>query len=444
MARIAFIGGGSLVWIPRFTHDLLCRPELAGSTLVLMDVDPASLELMAAYARRMIAERGGGLEVVTTTVRDEALAGADFVVSTFMAGGHRAWADDLNIALKHGVRHPKGMSVGPGGLLQGLKAIPQLLDLAWAMERICPQAPLFNFTNPMSSISLALQRHSSIKTVGVCHGVLIALEAFSHLLGVDRDDLICRAAGVNHLNWVLEVRNRQTGEELLPEIMERIAAQPLPESPEQAHDMNTLRAGAEAYRVFGGIPVPGDFHVTEFFPYFLRPGLDLFEAYGIRHNYVENRIAGKTQYVADIKTALAGTDPVPAPRGESLEKLDEMILSVERNEGLVFQLNVINNGAIDNVMPDICVETPVRVDASGFHALQFGSLPPAIAGWVNLVGSVQDLTVRAAVEGDRQYALQALALDPMCYHLEIGQIEAMLNEMLAAQQRWLPQFYPTE
>ncbi len=190
MARIAFIGGGSLVWIPTFTQDLLRAPELAGSTMVLMDIDAGSLEMMGAYSRRILEAGGGQIDVVTTTDRDAALEGADFVVSTFMAGGHKAWAKDLNIAHKYGIQHPKGMSVGPGGLLQGLKAVPQLLDLAWAMERICPEAPLFNFTNPMSSISLGLQRHSAIKTVGVCHGVLIAAKKFAELLGVDADDLL--------------------------------------------------------------------------------------------------------------------------------------------------------------------------------------------------------------------------------------------------------------
>ncbi len=249
---------------------------------------------------------------------------------------------------------------------------------------------------------------------------------------------------MNHLDWVLEVTNRQTGEQLLPEIMDRINALPLPETPEQAHDMNTLRASAEAYRLFGAIPVPGDFHVTEFFPYFLRPGLDLFQAYGIRHNFVERRMEGKERYTRSIKGALAGTEPLPRPRGESIEELDTMIVSMLTDRGAVLHLNIINDGAIENVMPDVCVEIPVRVDASGFSALHFGELPPAIAGWTNLLGTVQDLTVRAALEGDRQYALQALLLDPMCYRLEIGQIEAMLDEMLEAQREHLPRFFGCE
>lgn len=444
MARIAFIGGGSLTWIPRFTHDLLRAKELVGSTIVLMDTDAQALDLMARYCRRMIAESGGGLEVVTTQERDAALEGADFVVSTFMAGGHRAWAEDLNIALKYGIQHPKGMSVGPGGFIQGLKAIPQLLDLAWTMEKICPQAPLFNYTNPMSSISLALQRHSNIKAVGVCPGITIAMEWFSELLGMQRDELAYRAAGVNHCNWVLEVRHKDTGEELLPMIIDKIMQMPKPTNADKVSEAETLKVGAELYRLFGGIPIPGDFHITEFFPYYLRPGLDLFEAYGIRHNFVERRIAGKDSYRMDIEAGLRGETPLPQARGESLEKLEFMLLSIIYNQGRVYHLNVINNGVIENVRPDMCVEVPVAIDAYGFHPLHFGELPPAIAGWTNLHGAVQDLTVRAAVEGDRKLALQALLLDPMCYHLEVGQVEAMMEELLQAQKQWLPQFFPQE
>lgn len=433
MARIAFIGGGSLTWIPRFAHDLLREDRLRGSAIVLMDPDAEALGIMAAYVRRMVAEAGGDLEVVTTDERDEALEEADFVVSTFMAGGHRAWAEDLNIIRSYGVRHPKGMSVGPGGLIQGLKAIPQLLDLAWAMEIICPGAPLFNYTNPMSSITMALQQHSAINAVGVCPGITIAMEWFAELLGVKRSRLAYRAAGVNHLNWVLEVRDLETGEDVLPLIADK--------APESKHG---LKASARLYRLFGGFPIPGDDHTTECFPYFLRPEIDIEALYGLRPNFVENRMAGKAKYRADIQAALDSEAPLPAPRGESLEKLEFMITSIMFDEDRVYDLNVTNVGAIDNVMPGVVVELPVAIGASGFRPLAFGPLPTAIAGWVNLLGTVQELTVQAGVEGDRQAALQALALDPMCYHMELDQIEKMLDELLEAQKQWLPQFYPQE
>lgn len=441
MPRIAFIGGGSLTWIPRFAHDLLREPRLAGSTMVLMDTDPAALELMGRYSRALIAKRGGQMGVETTTDRDEALQGADFVCSTFMAGGHLAWAKDLNIAYSYGIRHPKGMSVGPGGLIQGLKAVPQLLDLAHAMECICPQATLFNFTNPMSSISLALQRHSHVKTVGVCHGLLIGLDVFARLMGCRRDDLIARGAGVNHLDWVVSVRDKHTGQELLPEIAERMRRLPRLSSPDEISDERVLQSSYEQYRLFGALPVPGDLHVTEFWPYFLRPGIDLWETLQLRHNFVERRIEGKERYREAILAGLSGAAPLPEPRGESLEELENMIASMIYNEQRIYQLNVINNGAIENVMPGVCVESPVMIDQYGFHPVHFGSLPPAIAGWINLLGTVQDLTVRAAVEGSRQYALQALLLDPMCYHMEISNVERMLDDLLAANREWLPAFF---
>jgi alpha-galactosidase/6-phospho-beta-glucosidase family protein len=161
----------------------------------------------------------------------------------------------------------------------------------------------------------------------------------------------------------------------------------------------------------------------------------------LRHNFVERRIEGKQRYQSAILAGLDGTAPLPEPRGESLEELENMIASMIYNEQRIYQLNVINNGAIANVMPGVCVETPVMIDQYGFHPVQFGCLPPAIAGWVNLLGTVQDLTVRAAIEGNRQYALQALLLDPMCYHMEIAKIESMLAELLEANRKWLPAFF---
>lgn len=143
-----------MTWMPTFSQELLTCPELVGGTMVLMDTDESHLEVMVRYINRMKRKLEADFSIESTTDRDSALADADFVVTTFMAGGHEYWATDLNIPLKYGLQTPKGMSVGPGGLLQGLKAIPMIVEIAQEMESACPDAKLINYTNPMSSIIL--------------------------------------------------------------------------------------------------------------------------------------------------------------------------------------------------------------------------------------------------------------------------------------------------
>jgi alpha-galactosidase len=423
--KVAFIGGASMTWMPTFSQELLKCRELAGSTVVLMDIDKAHLDVMEQYVNRMKRELNADLTIEATTERQEALQDADYVVITFMAGGHADWATDLNIALKYGLQAPKGMSVGPGGLLQGLKAIPMIVDIAEEMETLCPDAKLINYTNPMSSIILGLQRYSTIPSVGVCPGLEHEVHHYAELLGVQERELEVRAAGVNHCNFVLELRHR--GQDVLPQVIDLLAekgAEPI---------------SRQIYEIFGGYPTPGDIHIIEFFPYFIRKNVPL-ETVGQTHNFVENRMAKRAIFWKSIE-AYARGEGGTVTSYESREKLDKLICSAEFNQQQIFQLNVTNDGAISNVLPDAVVELFTVVDQFGFHPVQSGPLPEGIAAVCNVAASVQDLTVEAAMQGDRKLALQALLMDPCVYSMQIEEASKMLDEMLLAQKHWLPRFF---
>ena len=408
--KVSFIGGASMTWMPTFSQELLscrelngCEELASGSTIVLMDTNPDALAVMEQYVSRIKRENKSGLTITTTTDRQEALSDADFVVTTFMAGGHDYWATDLNIALKHGLQSPKGMSVGPGGLLQGLKAIPMMVEIAQEMERLCPQAKLINYTNPMSSIILGLQRYSKTPSVGVCPGLEHEVSHYAQI----------------------ELRHR--GRDVLPQVVEMLAK----EGREPASRL--------VYETWGGLPTPGDIHIIEFFPYFMRQGVPL-EKWGQTHNYVENRMANRAAFWNKLSAAARGEGDMVTSY-ESREKLDKLVVSSLLNRGSIFQLNVTNHGAIPNVVPEAAVELPVVVDAYGFRPVHFGPLPPAIAGICNMAATVQDLTVEAAMKGDRKLALQALLADPLVYSMEISEVSQMLDEMLLAQKVWLPRFF---
>jgi len=423
--KISFIGGASMTWMPTFSKELFKCTELAGSTVVLMDTDRSALDVMERYVKRMNRELDAKMSIIATTERGEALSGADFVIITFMAGGHDYWATDLNIALKYGLQTPKGMSVGPGGLLQGLKAIPIIVEIAQQMESLCPNARLINYTNPMSSIVLGLQRYSRIPSAGVCTGPDEQVRRFSRLLDVPADELQVQAAGVNHCNFFLEIRHR--GVDLLPKVVKLLA---------EADQEPISRL---IFEIFGGYPTPGDIHIMEFLPYFMRQGTAL-ERWGQTHNYVEDRIAKRQLFWKSIEAAARGEGPFVTSY-EAQEKVDQLICSTLFDQHKVFQLNVINRGTISNVLPEAVVEVNTVVDSFGYHPVQFGPLPTGLAGICNIAATVQDLTVEAAMNGDRKLALQALLMDPMIYSMEIDSAGKMLDEMLKAQQAWLPRFF---
>ena len=425
--RIVFIGGASMTWMPSFAHDILACESLAGSTVVLMDIDSERLPIMEKYIERLVREMKGDLKVEATTERAEALSGADYVVTTFGPGGHEYWKEDVAIALRYGIQEPAGMSVGPGGLMQGLKGIPTIVEIAQDMEKLCPDARLFNYTNPMSSLTLAFDRYSTIQGVGVCPGIYLYINRIGSALDISPDELHVTAGGVNHMNWLVEVRRK--GQDVLPEYREK------------AKQVSRDPISRTLYELVDAWPVPGDGHTAEFIPYFIGKGRDIEKRYDLAHDYIEKRIEKRKLVWQNIEAAALGEGSLIKGEYESQERLEPMVQSIESNLQHVIYLNVTNNGAIPNVLPGACVEVPVMIDRYGFHPVHIGPLPSGAAAITNLAAAVQDLTVEAALQGDRHLALQALALDPLTYTLDLDETERMLDEMLEASRPVLPRFF---
>jgi alpha-galactosidase len=166
--RIILIGAGSMVFSEGLLKDVMLSPHLAGSTIVLVDINEVKLDLMARLAQRMIDQEGADTLLEKTTDRREVLAGADYVITTISVGGQAAWEKDLNIPLKVGIVQSVGDSVGPGGLSRALRHVPVILGVARDMEELCPDAILFNYTNPMSAICRAVARETSIQPTPGC------------------------------------------------------------------------------------------------------------------------------------------------------------------------------------------------------------------------------------------------------------------------------------
>lgn len=416
-----------MTWMPSFAHDFLACKELAGSTLVLMDVDADHLRTMKRYVERMVEAQKGDLRIESTTERAEALTGANYVVSTFGPGGHQYWKEDVGIALRYGIQEPAGMSVGPGGLMQGLKGIPTIVEIARDMEALCPKARLFNYTNPMSSLTLGFNRYSRVQGVGVCPGIYGYADRIGRALGISPAELQYVAGGVNHMNWVLKVLHN--GEDVLPRFRKR------------AEEGGWEPISRTLFDLFGAWPVPGDGHTAEFTPFFIGKGRDIEKQYNLPHDYIERRIERRAKMWKSIEAAAWAEGEFHRGEYESREFAEVMIQSIEFNEGWMLYLNVMNQGAIANVQPGVCVEVPVIIDRYGFHPVHIGELPPGAAAISNLVGAVQDLTVEAAMKGDRHLALQALALDPLTYSLDLKETEKMLDDMLMASRPVLPRFF---
>ncbi len=441
--RIVIIGGGSFGWAPLFIRDLVVTPELAGSTIVLHDIDPEAMDLVYQVGRRVIDTSGNDFHLQQTGSLPEALAGADFVILTITTGGLETMRHDLVIPSRYGIFQSVGDTVGPGGLSRGLRNIPVVVEIAREMERHCPDAWLLNYTNPMTTLTRAVTSETSIKTIGLCHEWLGVRAKLAQLFDVPEAAFQPRIAGINHLIWLLDLW--LDGRSLmrdLHELAEQVIAGTLDLDPGDDSPMaDHGQVKAHLLQLYGALPVAGDRHVAEFFPSFLTEATNFGEVYGVELTSVTDRAVWRADDRARLEAIVMGqTDLRPLLQEQSGEAAHSIITALATNGRYTGIMNLPNAGQIGNLPRDAVVETYGVVDSTGANGLSAGDLPAAIQAVVNRHVSNQELIVEAALTGDRALARQALCNDPLVT-LPPEVAVAMLDDLLSANRDYLPLFF---
>lgn len=435
MAKIAMIGAGSMVFCKTLAMDILSTPALRGSELCLMSRTQPKLDRMEAFLQRVIESNDLPATVWSTLDRREALRGADYVIVMIQVGGLQAFAHDYTIPLKYGVDQCIGDSLGPGGVFRALRTIPVLAGLARDMLELCPQALLLNYSNPMGACCQALGRTAGpVQFIGLCHGVQTTLDLISRYVGVPKEEVEFLAAGINHMAWFLELRDRRTDADLYPVLREKI------ERPE--YYVNE-KVRCEVMRQFGYFMTESTGHLSEYLPWF-RSSQRARELYCDQPGF-GGESGAYFRYSAALDEKYRSIDYLQsesADLGHRSVEYCSYILEAHQT-GRPFRLNgnVRNDGYIRNLPDGCCVEVPVFVDNLGLHPVRIGSLPPQLAALNQANVSVQSLTVEAALTGDPEHIVHAIALDPLtgaCCTL--AEIRQMVAEMLEIEREWLPEF----
>ncbi len=434
MAQIAIIGAGSHVFAQAMIRDCLSFPALAGSTFRLMDIDPEPLGYMESIARRMVEQGAHPAQIIATTDRREALDGADYVIVSILVGGREPIADEIDIPLKHGVDQCIGDTMGPGGVLRGCRTLPAMLEIAWDMEELCPDALMLNYTNPMSLLCHGVREQAEVRLIGLCHSVQGAHRELARILEADPAECSSWTAGINHQAWVLSFEVR--GEDAYDRIRRAAFAD------EGWYTRNTTRV--EMLRHLGYYVTESSGHNSEYNPWF-RKRQDLID------KYQGEGMNGATGYIKDIYTTVReehmrnlcekarAAEPLPLERGH--EYGSYIINAVETGEAFRFNATVRNTGLITNLPEGCSVEVPCYADGSGVHPCHVGELPPQLAALNSMAIRSVTMGAEAAMTGDREMLFWSLAYDPLtAAALSLHEIREMADEMLQVEADRLPQF----
>ncbi len=435
MTKISFIGAGSTVFAKNLIGDILSYPELANATISLHDIDETRLRTTEVVAHKIAQALGVNPVIEATTDRRKALEGSDYALGMFQIGGYKpGTVIDFEIPKKYGLRQTIADTLGIGGIMRGLRTIPVMLDMCWDMEEVCPDVTFLNYVNPMAMNTWAVYEATPIKVVGLCHSVQGTAEQLAKDINVPIEEINYISAGINHMAFYLRFERKGANgmEDLYPLIRQVVAEGRIP-------DWNRVRY--EMLTRLGYFVTESSEHFAEYVPWFIkRDRPDLIKQYNIPlDEYIdrcENQIAAWEQMRAVLES-----EDVPLHVERSLEYGATIIHSLETGTPSVIYGNVRNDGLIDNLPDGCCVEVPCLVDKNGIQPTQIGQLPPQLAAVMQTNINVQALTVEAALTGDREHIYHAAMLDPhTAAELDLAQIWALVDDLIAAHGDWLPDF----
>jgi len=420
--KAVILGGGSS-YTPEIIEGLLSRPqEISVREVWLVDI-PAGEEklgVVVALAERMVERAGSPFQVRLTLDRREALAGADFVVTQIRVGGIRARIKDERVPLRHGVIGQE--TTGPGGFAKALRTIPVILDICRDIEELAPGAWLINFTNPSGIVTEAVTRHAGTKVIGLCNNAINMERSIQQAYGARPEEVFIEFVGCNHLLWATRVVVR--GDDVTADLMRRLAERG--EWPgELLESLRAIPCGYHRYYYMGdealealqradaeGKPTRGEA--------ILQIEKELFDLY-------------RDPHLAEKPAALS-------QRGGALysEAAVRLISSIVNDRRDIQCVDTTNRGALADLAPDCVVEVNCVIDGEGAHPLTIGRLRPELRGLLQQVKAYEELTIEAAVSGDRKVALQALLANPLVPSLRTA--KALLDDLLEAHAEYLPRF----
>lgn len=426
------IGAGSAIFTQGLVADLIQAESSHSWELGLVDIDSEALENITLLARKMIDAAGVNIRVSGSENRRDILPGADIVVTTIAVGGRRAWEADVFIPRKYGVYQPVGDTVMPGGISRAMRMIPVMLDIARDVAELCPNAYFFNYSNPMTAICRAVRKATRVPVIGLCHGVNHIEGYLASFAGLLRNRVSCIGVGVNHLTYIIDFRYE--GKNAWPLIDKELA--------QGKTEVNDNPFAWSIYNAYGAYPAVNDRHIVEFYPEFFAGGEYYGKRLGIDAFSFEDTIKHGDETYAEMVEQALGQRPLRKDlfhraEGEH-EQLLEILISLYGDKRKVFSVNLPNEGAVPNLPQEAVLEMPAVATGRGFCQLHINDFPDVLAAKITRHLAAIEVTVDAALSGNRKLLVEALLADGSVTDRHVA--GKLADELLQAHAPYLPQF----
>ncbi len=424
--KIAYIGGGSTRAAGTIASFVEQGENFNGSEIVLIDLDAERLKTVETIGSKMARNRGIDLTISSTVDRCAGLQDCDAVLTSYRPGGFEARYLDESIPLKHGLIGQE--TQGAGGFFMALRTIHVMKSIIEDIERVAPQARIFNYTNPINIVSQAITKYSAIPTLSFCEGPIVFPVEIATLAGLDPVKLDTVMIGLNHACWT--VRHLYEGQNLIPllaDAYERLSG----EDSESPNKMRLLKLAVQ----MESIP-------ASYFQYYYFKDEITAELKAKPTTRAQDIMARVPDYWHHYQVQAASDDPQLDPE-YSRGGLHELELAIDAMDAIyndrkeILPVNALNGGALTDFPDDMIIEGRGYFDRNGVTLLADGALPQHVTGLVKALGEYQMLTAEAAWHGKRIDGVRALASHPLIMSLE--KAEVLYDEMAAALHNYLPE-----
>ncbi|MFX1502711.1 MAG: hypothetical protein ACFFDH_17250 [Promethearchaeota archaeon] len=436
--KIVLIGAGSTSFGPPMFNDIYLSDVLQGSTVVLHDINKDKLEMIYELLKVENERLNNKFTLERTVDRTRALKDANFIINSVEVGNRmELWRQDYAIPRKHGSSQILGECGGPGGTFHAWRIIPPIVQIVKDAEKICPNAFLINFSNPMSRVCLAIKRVAKkIKFIGLCHQIGFMIRHLPKLFNNPINELKMKVQGLNHFAFLIGLENYKTGENLMPEFNKK--AMNYFKQNEERFEFSKLTF--EVYKRFGYFPYVGDNHLGEYLQFGeeFTETQDMIDWIDFIETEGEFRYKRYLNYHRRLKKGKYPRKGIlyNVPSGERAIPIIEAIINDENTYETA--VNIPNNNLVDNLPQDLVLECSAIVNKNGVHGIKVGALPKNIAAILRNEASVQDLCIEAVLKESREIAITSLAIDPNVGSFE--RAENIFNEMIEVQKSYLPKF----
>jgi len=453
MIKLTIIGAGSAVFTKNIVTDLLHIKEFKNMEIALVDIDQNRLKLSHELLNVISEKLDANIKIKSFTNRKEALRGSDFVQSTIQVGGYKpSTVIDFEIPSEYGLKQTIADTLGIGGIMRGLRTIPVLLDIATDVMEISPNAIWLQYVNPMCANMIAINNSfPEIKTLGLCHSVQGTAEMLAKDLGENIKDIDYLCVGINHMAFYQKFEKKINGsnnEDLYPrlkDLAEKIVndeklSSRSEEDSSYSDKVLHEKVRYEILRSFGYFVTESSEHFAEYVPWFIKKNRkDVIEKYKIPIEEYIDRCEISIKLWEELEKDMTPIYNQPLKR--SNEYASFIIDGVANNKEVAVNANVMNNGYIDNLPSNCCVEVPCLINSNGYVPQKFGRLPEHLAALMRTNINVQILTAEAAVTKKREHIYHAALLDPLtASNLTIDEIYSMTDKMIEAHGSYLPKY----